>query len=158
MSYILSANDELLLDEQTGQLTVEVLQGRNLVPKDSRGTSDPYCKVGLVAGPLGDFCGKPWRTSTITHTLNPDWWEAKKNRFQDKREEYSGSFVKIECWDYDTFSPDDFMGQAYIDVGAIPEGVPTDLTLVMAARPGKEDHVSGEIQVRVLVRSLAVRT
>ena len=50
-------------------MEVQVLKGRDLVPKDSNGLSDPY--VIIKYGPQVMF-----RSSVIKKTLNPHWAES----------------------------------------------------------------------------------
>ncbi|KNA06939.1 hypothetical protein SOVF_176470 [Spinacia oleracea] len=50
------------------KLIVEVVDARNLLPKDGHGTSSPYVVV--------DFYGQRKRTKTIVKDLNPTWNEA----------------------------------------------------------------------------------
>lgn len=49
------------------KLIVEVVEARNLLPKDGHGTSSPYVQV--------DFYGQRRRTQTAVHDLNPTWNE-----------------------------------------------------------------------------------
>ncbi|XP_021721269.1 protein QUIRKY-like [Chenopodium quinoa] len=50
------------------KLIVEVVDARNLLPKDGHGTSSPYVVV--------DFYGQRKRTKTVIKDLNPSWNEA----------------------------------------------------------------------------------
>ncbi|MBA0770574.1 hypothetical protein Gotri_019193 [Gossypium trilobum] len=49
------------------KLVVEVVDARNLVPKDGHGTSSPYVVV--------DYYGQRKRTRTVTRDINPTWNE-----------------------------------------------------------------------------------
>ena len=93
-----------------GKLVIEVVQGRDLVIKD-RGygrsnQSDPFCKVGVD----GAFVGK---TAVVERNLNPIWdWRVDVDVGAEARKR-----VTIRCFDKDTFSTDDPMGEVKIDVG-----------------------------------------
>ncbi|KAF0907924.1 hypothetical protein E2562_022312 [Oryza meyeriana var. granulata] len=50
------------------KLVVEVVEARNLLPKDGTGTSSPYARV--------DFEGQRRKTHTVLRELNPAWNEA----------------------------------------------------------------------------------
>ncbi|CAN0913484.1 Protein QUIRKY [Linum grandiflorum] len=50
------------------KLIVEVIDGRNLLPKDGQGTSSPYVVI--------DFYGQRKRTRTAARDLNPTWNES----------------------------------------------------------------------------------
>lgn len=50
------------------KLIVEVIEARDLLPKDGQGSSSPYV--------VADFDGQKQRTSTVQRNLNPQWNEA----------------------------------------------------------------------------------
>ena len=99
-----------------GLLEVQVVRGRDLVPKDSNGLSDPY--VVIKYGTQQNF-----RSKVMKKTLNPEWNETvtlpapspddiiSVVRGQLITDYYSVNIAAIvqECWDKDVFS-DDFMG------------------------------------------------
>ncbi|KMZ70154.1 C2 calcium/lipid-binding plant phosphoribosyltransferase-likeprotein [Zostera marina] len=49
------------------KLSVEVIDARDLIPKDGQGTSSPYV--------VADFDGQRKRTRSVAKTLNPEWNE-----------------------------------------------------------------------------------
>ena len=55
------------------KLVVEVVEARNLVPKDGTGTSSPYARA--------DFDGQRRKTRTVPRDLNPEWNEPLEFNF-----------------------------------------------------------------------------
>lgn len=88
----------------TGTLHVIIKQGKNLIPMDANGYSDPYVKIKLMPDP--DQISKQ-KTSVIKKCLNPVWAESfnihSVSLKDDKR-------VLLEVWDWDRASRNDFMG------------------------------------------------
>ncbi|KYQ90612.1 ankyrin repeat-containing protein [Tieghemostelium lacteum] len=120
-----------------GVVSLEVLEGRNLIPMDSDGKSDPYC-VFLV----GD---KKKKTKSVKHTLNPKWEnEAYEFQIDDKLQHFT-----IEVYDWDRFSSDDRMGMVQVSVDEFQrytEEMKKWYTLV-PIKP--DDKVSGEIKLKI---------
>uniref|UniRef100_A0A0E0LHH8 C2 domain-containing protein n=1 Tax=Oryza punctata TaxID=4537 RepID=A0A0E0LHH8_ORYPU len=59
--------------ETVRKLVVEVVEARNLLPKDGTGTSSPYARV--------DFDGQRRKTRTVPRELNPAWNERLEFNF-----------------------------------------------------------------------------
>ncbi|XP_068654066.1 ADP-ribosylation factor GTPase-activating protein AGD12-like [Aristolochia californica] len=88
--------------EFIGVLKVKVIKGTNLAIRDML-SSDPYVVLTLGQQRV--------QTAIISSNLNPVWNEelmlSVPNKFKA---------LKMEVYDYDTFSADDIMGEAEIDI------------------------------------------
>ncbi|XP_030832836.1 multiple C2 and transmembrane domain-containing protein 1 isoform X4 [Strongylocentrotus purpuratus] len=90
-----------------GVVTITLLEGRNMVPMDDNGLSDPYVKFKLG--------GEKWKSRVESKTLNPKWME----QFDLRMYEEQSSSLEISVWDKDLGSKDDIMGRSHIDVATL---------------------------------------
>uniref|UniRef100_A0A0A0KP50 Arf-GAP domain-containing protein n=1 Tax=Cucumis sativus TaxID=3659 RepID=A0A0A0KP50_CUCSA len=88
--------------EYIGLLKVKVIKGTNLAIRDMM-SSDPYVVMTLGKQTV--------QTSVVRSNLNPVWNEELTLSVPQG----FGS-IKLEVYDYDTFSADDIMGEAEIDL------------------------------------------
>ncbi|KAG8490222.1 hypothetical protein CXB51_015972 [Gossypium anomalum] len=96
---IKSSKEPETVVEHMGLLKVKVVKGINLAIRDMM-TSDPYVVLTL---------GK--QTAVIKSNLNPVWNEELMLSVPQ-----NFGPVKLQVYDYDTFSADDIMGEAEIDI------------------------------------------
>ncbi|XP_035524482.1 multiple C2 and transmembrane domain-containing protein 1 isoform X1 [Morone saxatilis] len=90
-----------------GIVSIALIEGRNLIPMDPNGLSDPYVKFRL--GP------QKYRSKTVPKTLNPQWRE----QFDLHLYEETGGVLEITVWDRDTGRRDDFIGRCQLDLSTL---------------------------------------
>ncbi|XP_039017431.1 ADP-ribosylation factor GTPase-activating protein AGD12-like isoform X1 [Hibiscus syriacus] len=99
---ILSSSNSEGMVEYIGLLKIKVVKGTNLAIRDMM-TSDPYVLLTLGKQTV--------QTTVISSNLNPVWDEelmlSVPNNYRA---------VKLQVYDHDTFSADDIMGEAEIDI------------------------------------------
>jgi len=130
--------------QRANKLVIKIIQGRNLVAKDSNGKSDPY--ITVIYGQLHS------KTKHEKKTLDPVWKDHASSTiiFPVHKENKN---VLLECWDFDLVGGHDFMGEVIVDISDIPEdGVPVrkwyELGKAAAKdRKKKTKTVSGAIEV-----------
>ncbi|XP_016302641.1 multiple C2 and transmembrane domain-containing protein 1-like isoform X1 [Sinocyclocheilus anshuiensis] len=90
-----------------GIVSIRLIEGRNLIPMDQNGLSDPYVKFKL--GP------QKYKSKTIPKTLNPQWREQFDLHLYDEE----GGILEITVWDKDIGRRDDFIGHCQLDLSKL---------------------------------------
>ncbi|CAN9504602.1 unnamed protein product [Ophioblennius macclurei] len=90
-----------------GIVSIALIEGRNLIPMDPNGLSDPYVKFRL--GP------QKYRSKTVPKTLSPQWRE----QFDLHLFEETGGILDVTVWDRDTGRRDDFIGRCQLDLSTL---------------------------------------
>lgn len=123
-------------------LEVTVISGKELAPKDDNGFSDPYCVLKLSTGAGA-------KTHAIKKTLDPTW-----NQTFELGVLQPNSVFKLTCWDHDTFSSDDFMGQVTVNIGKRMEESAYDWVNQWYELKGRglEEEISGFIHLKFVAK------
>ncbi|XP_014664706.1 PREDICTED: multiple C2 and transmembrane domain-containing protein 1-like isoform X2 [Priapulus caudatus] len=89
-------------------VTIVLVEGKNLLPMDANGLSDPYVKFRLS--------NEKYKSKVAFKTLNPNWLEQfDLHMFDDQSKQ-----LEMTIWDKDIRSKDDFMGRCTIDLAQLP--------------------------------------
>ncbi|KAL3694299.1 hypothetical protein R1sor_007950 [Riccia sorocarpa] len=88
--------------EFIGLVKILIIRGRNLAIRDML-SSDPYVKVAIGMQNL--------KTHVVKSNLNPVWNEELMLSVPEHVQP-----LKLQVYDYDTFSADDIMGEAEVDI------------------------------------------
>eukprot|EP01119_Soliformovum_irregulare_P011321 TRINITY_DN2824_c1_g1_i2.p1 TRINITY_DN2824_c1_g1~~TRINITY_DN2824_c1_g1_i2.p1 ORF type:complete len:1159 (+),score=442.98 TRINITY_DN2824_c1_g1_i2:49-3525(+) len=123
-------------------LEVNVIEGRDLAPKDRSGTSDPYLILKVEK--------RKDKTAVVWKTLSPNW----NQLFTFPVKDAGTAVLSIVCWDKDVNSSDDFMGQIAIPINEIREKAEMDDWFKLEPHPKKKDFVSGDIHLNLKFREM----
>uniref|UniRef100_A0A1A8EUE2 RAS protein activator like 1 (GAP1 like) n=1 Tax=Nothobranchius korthausae TaxID=1143690 RepID=A0A1A8EUE2_9TELE len=96
---------ELLRDRKRRRLRCQVIEARDLAPRDISGTSDPFARVL--------FNNHSAETSIIKKTRFPHWEETLDLEL-DAEELSEEAMVTVEVWDWDMVGKNDFLGKVEI--------------------------------------------
>ncbi|CAL9168177.1 unnamed protein product [Musa hybrid cultivar] len=125
------------MDHLLGLLRVRVVRGVSLAYRDATG-SDPYVVVRMGGQ-------QKLKTSVKKHNVNPVWNEDLTLTVSDPTQP-----VKIRVYDKDTFSRDDKMGDAEIDIVPFIEAVKMNLsdipndTIIKTMNPNRHNCLAEE--------------
>jgi len=115
---------------------IMVIEGNNLIAKDSNGKSDPYLKIKTLN----------LKSQIIKKNLNPIW----DYSFQTS----CSTPLDIEVWDHDALS-DDFMGEVVLNLPQLCSQMltnhqtVTDIWLELKQKSNSKEAVSGSIRIKV---------
>ncbi|KAG8012202.1 RasGAP-activating-like protein 1, partial [Nibea albiflora] len=96
---------ELLKDTEKISLRCQVIEARDLAPRDISGTSDPFARV--------IFNNHSAETSIIKKTRFPHWGETLELELDPEELSEEGA-VTVEVWDWDMVGKNDFLGKVEI--------------------------------------------
>ncbi|CAL9080382.1 unnamed protein product [Musa textilis] len=127
------------MENVLGLLRVRVQRGVNLASRDAGG-SDAY-----VVLRMGD---QKLKTSVKKNSLNPEWNEDLTLCVTDPIQP-----LKLEVYDKDTFTPDDIMGDAELDIRPFMDAVKMDLsgipnvTTITTVRPSRQNCLADDSHI-----------
>ncbi|KAJ4772580.1 Calcium-dependent lipid-binding (CaLB domain) family protein [Rhynchospora pubera] len=128
--------------EFVGLMRVKIIRGRNLAVRDMI-TSDPYVILHLGHQTV--------RTKTIKSNLNPEWNEILMLSIPDPI-----PLLKLQVYDKDTFSTDDKMGEAELDIQPLVSVAKAceNLSITNSTQIGKWMSIEDNEQIKDSVISL----
>ncbi|XP_067136753.1 multiple C2 and transmembrane domain-containing protein-like isoform X5 [Centruroides vittatus] len=88
-------------------VTIVLVEGKNLLPMDENGLSDPYVKFRLGT--------EKYKSKNANKTLNPQWLE----QFDLHMYAEHPKILEVSVWDRDYHGKDDFMGRCTIDLSSL---------------------------------------
>ncbi|XP_033099866.1 multiple C2 and transmembrane domain-containing protein 1-like isoform X4 [Anneissia japonica] len=95
----------------SGVVTITLLEGRNLIPMDDNGLSDPYIKFKLGH--------EKYKSKVENKTLNPHWMEQFDLHLYDDQ----SNILELSVWDKDVGARDEIMGRSTIDLNELKKEV-----------------------------------
>ncbi|XP_023341723.1 extended synaptotagmin-3, partial [Eurytemora carolleeae] len=128
-----------------GVLEVMVSKGRNLVKKDKHligGKSDPYIILSIGEKNIS------FKNQYAEKTVDPTW----NYKAAFPLEEIQGLDLKLEVYDYDAGSEDDFMGRTFLSVSSVLAGNIEDRWIRL------DDTKHGEILVSMIWKPITQNT
>ncbi|KAK8267336.1 hypothetical protein V6Z11_D12G302400 [Gossypium hirsutum] len=130
------------MDNLLGLLRVRIKRGVNLAVRDVR-SSDPYVVVKLDKQKL--------KTRVIKRDVNPEWNEDLTLSITDP-----STPIRLTVYDHDTFSKDDKMGNAEVDIRPYIEALKVDVdgipngTTIARVQPCRTNCLSEESAITLV--------
>ncbi|XP_060049028.1 rasGAP-activating-like protein 1 isoform X2 [Erinaceus europaeus] len=121
-------------------LRCHVLQARDLAPRDSSGTSDPFARVFWGSQSL--------ETSTIKKTRFPRWDEVLELR----EEPGPPAPLRVEVWDWDMVGKNDFLGMVEFPPQLLQQNPPDGWFRLLPFPKAEEDSGGSLGALRLKVR------
>ncbi|XP_034450922.1 rasGAP-activating-like protein 1 isoform X2 [Hippoglossus hippoglossus] len=100
----------LLKDTEKINLRCQIIEARDLAPRDITGTSDPFARV--------IFNNHSAETSIIKKTRFPHWGETLELEVDPEELSVEGH-VTVEVWDWDMVGKNDFLGKVEIPLACL---------------------------------------
>ncbi|UYV65676.1 MCTP2 [Cordylochernes scorpioides] len=88
-------------------VTIVLVEGKDLLPMDENGLSDPYVKFRLGS--------EKYKSKYCPKTLNPQWLE----QFDLHLYPDQPRVLEVSVWDHDTHGKDDFMGRCQLNLDTL---------------------------------------
>ena len=151
------------------QLRFRMLQGKNLLPADINGYSDPYVTFFgslLASPPASRVVGKParWRTKTIVANLNPTWrCDAQVPAIPLLSADpavIAKEHLLFRVMDEDALTMDDPIGYGRLHLGPLAEALTTGESASLDTRVPLTQfgRVAGELKVTVTLERVPRKT
>ncbi|RVE68470.1 hypothetical protein OJAV_G00092230 [Oryzias javanicus] len=102
---------QLLEGPKKTTLRCQVIEARDLAPRDISGTSDPFARV--------IFNSRSAETSIIKRTRFPHWGETLELELESEGLSEQQGTVTVEVWDWDMVGKNDFLGKVEIPVACL---------------------------------------
>ncbi|KAJ8264152.1 hypothetical protein GJAV_G00145820 [Gymnothorax javanicus] len=106
-------------DRSDQRLQIEVLNAVNLLPMDSNGSSDPFVQLSLAPRHLFPEV-EPRCTQIKKRDLNPLFEEVFDFLVSVEQCHAAGASLVVTVLDHDTLRSDDFEGEAFLSLRAVP--------------------------------------
>eukprot|EP01091_Cochliopodium_minus_P019036 TRINITY_DN786_c0_g1_i1.p1 TRINITY_DN786_c0_g1~~TRINITY_DN786_c0_g1_i1.p1 ORF type:complete len:477 (-),score=152.34 TRINITY_DN786_c0_g1_i1:100-1530(-) len=130
-------------NNKEGSVTIKIISGRNLAPKDKTGFSDPY----VITKVIGLDVKKKLKNKTkiIKQCLNPVWNHEVTFPVVDVKKQ----MLSFTCMDWDMIGRDDFMGELNLTLKEIQDKDNFVKNWYTWDTNEKGEEVSGDVQLEI---------
>uniref|UniRef100_A0A0N5A7A4 Multiple C2 and transmembrane domain-containing protein 1 n=1 Tax=Parastrongyloides trichosuri TaxID=131310 RepID=A0A0N5A7A4_PARTI len=127
----------------TFRLNISLHSGINLAKRDACGSSDPYIKFKYKSKIIYKSC-------VMYKNLNPNWEEEFSFLIEDPTED-----LYIDCYDYDRFMTDDYMGGCIVNLAYLTLTQNYDLKLELEDKNNpNEGEELGFVRLSIMIEPL----